>query len=283
MRIQEIPIIDAHLHLWDTTKMDYPWLEDEISIKRDFLMEDYQQQTVNFSIQKMVFVQCECKAEQYLDELAFVSNQALTDPRLKGIVAYAAIEQGKDIKKVLETFQSNPLIKGVRRMYDTSPELCVDADFLDAVRLLPSYNLSCDISIKPASVEQTLKMIRLCPDTQFVLAHLAKPDIRNGSLTEFKKNMDAFASLPNVVAKISGLITEADREEWTTADIRPYIDYAIDSFGFDRLMYGGDWPVVLLAGTYPQWLSSLFTCVESCSDTELNKLFYDTANSVYRL
>jgi len=283
MQLQEIPIIDAHLHLWDTTKMEYPWLDNEIPIKRDFLMEDYQQQTVNFSIQKMVFVQCECKAEQYLDELDFVSNQALTDPRLKGIVAYASIEQGKAVRKVLETFQSNPLIKGVRRMYDSYPDLCVDADFLDGVRLLPTYNLSCDISIKPGSIAQTLKMIKRCPDTQFVLAHLAKPDIRNGSLRDFKKNMDAFASLPNVVAKISGLITEADRAGWTVADIRPYIDYAIESFGFDRLMYGGDWPVVLLAGTYPQWLNSLFTCVESCSDTELHKLFYATANSVYRL
>jgi L-fuconolactonase len=280
---QHIPIVDAHLHLWDRQRLDYDWLDGEPGIRKNFLLPDYQQHTNGMAIEKMVFIQCDCRPKQYLLELAFVAEQALQDNRLQAMVAYAPMEQGPEIIKVLEIFQAHPLVRGVRKMYDHAPALCTDAGFISAVSLLPSYNLSFDISIKPGSVKETIRMVQACPDTQFVLDHLGKPDIRHGALSEFKKDIDAFASLPNVVAKISGLITEADRTAWQQADIRPFIDYAIAAFGFDRLMFGGDWPVVLLAGSYRQWLQTLWNCVDSCSEEELHKLFYQTANKIYRL
>lgn len=282
-RIKNIPMIDSHVHLWDVEVMDYPWLQDVPAINRSFSIEDYQTETADFTIKKMVFVQCECLPDQSIKEIKFVEEQAFKDPRIKGIVAYAALEKGLEIIPTLELYQQNQLVKGVRRMYDDTPELCTDPNFLAAVRLLPEYGLTMDLSIKPASAAQTLSMIKSCAETQFILDHLGKPDIKQDVYGQFKQDMDAFAALPNVTAKISGLITEADWDLWSEEEIQKYITYAIGSFGPGRVMYGGDWPVVLLAGTYNQWLQALFRCVEKYSDDDLHNLFYDTANRLYRI
>lgn len=281
--LSNLPIIDAHVHLWDRARISYPWLAAVPAIDKDFLIADYQRATSEFPIEKMVFVQCDCSSDQYLEELDFVSKQALSDQRLQAVVAYAPLEQGESIRELLSMYQFNPSIKGVRKMYDQSPEICRQQHFLNAVRMLPSYNLTFDVSIKPSSAKETIDLIAACPDTQFVLDHLGKPDIVNGKLADFKRDIDVFAAMPNVVAKVSGLITEARLEGWTLDDIRPYIDYAIERFGFDRLMYGGDWPVVLLAGSYATWLHTLWQCVHTCSEEELKKLFFETAKRTYRL
>lgn len=282
-RIKNIPLIDSHLHLWDVELMDYPWLQEVPAINRSFSIGDYQDQTVGLNLEKMVFVQCECLPHQNMDEIKFVEQQALKDSRIKGMIAYAPMEKGEAIIPLLELFKKNPLIKGIRRMYDDTPECCTDPDFLTAVRLLPQYGLSMDLSIKPASVAQTLSLISACPETQFILDHLGKPDIKHNGFDQFKQDVDAFAQLPNVVAKVSGLITEADWNHWSGEEISEYILYAIDCFGFDRLMFGGDWPVVLLAGTYNEWLQALFRSLEKYSDEDLRKLFCDTACKVYRI
>lgn len=283
INVDQLPLIDAHMHLWDTKKLDYPWLKQVPAIEKPFLMPDFQRHSAGFNLQKLVFVQADCRPEQFLEELEFVAGQALLDSRLKGIVAYAPMEMGKEIVPVLEILQSMDLVKGVRKIYDEAPDACLEPAFLDALRLLPTYNLSFDVCIKPGSVRQTLQMIRACPDTRFVLDHLGKPDIKNQQYRAFQQNLSDFAALPNVTAKLSGLITEADPKTWKQQDIRPYIEHAISAFGFDRLMFGGDWPVVLLAGSYRQWVHTFFDCVGTCSAGELNKLFYATANTVYRL
>lgn len=263
--------------------MQYEWLDNVPAIHKSFFIEDFNAQSAAYSIEKMVFVQCECLPEQAFDEIHFVEEQALKDDRIKGIVAYAPMEKGKAIVPILELYNSNPLVKGVRRMYDDNPSVCTTEGFIDAVRLLPDFNLSMDLSIKPASVTHTLEMIRSCPDTQFVLDHLGKPDIKHHSFDEFKMNMDAFAKLPNVVAKISGLITEADWESWKADEIAEYISFAMDRFGAERLMFGGDWPVVLLAGSHQQWIDTVFSSLERYTDEQLHKVFYTTANRIYRL
>jgi L-fuconolactonase len=278
-----IPVIDTHLHLWDVNRLEYPWLRDVPAIEKTFLIADYQEASKNFPVEKMVFVQCECRPEQCLQEVALVMEQADRDERIKGIVAYAPLEQGRAVTALLDAYRNNPLIKGVRRIYDDEPGLCDSSSFLDALNLLPSYNLSCDISIKPHSMPATIRMIKACPDTFFVLDHLGKPAIKNGGLATFQKDMDMLAALPNVVAKVSGLITEADWSYWTVEDLKPYIEHATTTFGFDRLVFGGDWPVVLLAGSYQQWLQALNEALSFASREELWQLFYHNAVKFYRL
>jgi L-fuconolactonase len=256
---------------------------DVPAINQTFLVADYQAATRNFSIEKMVFVQCECLPEQCMEEVQFVMEQALIDKRIQGIVAYAPLEQGKEVAKVLDVYKNNALIKGVRRMYDDSPGLCHSPAFLDGLNMLPSYNLSFDISVKPHALTASIQMIKQCPGTSFILDHLGKPDILNKSFKEFQDNIEELASLPNVVAKLCGLITEADWAHWSVKELKPYIDHAVKLFGFDRLLFGGDWPVLLLAGSFEQWLNVLCEVLQFSSREEALRLFHDNAERIYKL
>lgn len=276
-------LIDAHVHLWDVDRMDYPWLDEVPAIRKSFLIDDYKQATSVFSVEKIVFVQCECRPEQAAKELAFVLEQAATDKRIQGIVAYAPMEQGRTVKAVLNSYAEQSLVKGIRRMYDDDPALCTSRPFLDAVRLLPDYHYTFDVSVKPSAWAATQNMIRQCPDTLFVLDHLGKPDIKHGGLSEFKKNIDVIAGFPNVVAKFSGLITEANWQSWTREDIEPYVKYALNAFGYERLLFGSDWPVVLLAGDFKRWVTALEETLDLPDNATFQKIFFENATRVYRL
>lgn len=279
---EKLPITDTHFHAWDIKSLDYPWLNSEPKINRNYLIEDYQIATKGFNIEKMVFVQCECLPEQNIKEIEFVKHLAQQENRIKGIVAFAPLEQGKNVSNLLSEYQKDSLIKGVRRMCD-DPNIFYSSPFLDALNLLPEFDLSFDICTNPPYMPAVIKMIKACPQTQFVLDHLGKPDIKNKALSEFKRNAELLASLPNVVVKVSGLITEADRENWVTEDLAPYVKYSIDCFGYDRLLYGGDWPVVTLAGSYEQWLKALLAYLVSAPKEEAAKILHDNAVRVYKL
>lgn len=281
--LQQQPIIDTHLHLWDTTLMRYPWLESVPTINQSFLLQDYQRAVQDYQVAQLVFVQAACLPEQYLDEVRFVTAQAEKDARIRGIVAYAPVETGKQLTTVLDILKGYPLVKGVRRMYDDNPALCCSPAFLEGVHLLGENGFSFDISIKPASIPDTIKMMAAVPDTLFILDHLGKPDIKGGGLAAYQAQIAAMAKLPNVVAKLSGLITEANWNNWTAAELVPYIQHAVDCFGTDRLLFGGDWPVVLLAGTWVQWIEALEVGLAGCSAADLQKIFYDNAVNIYRL
>jgi len=126
-------------------------------------------------------------------------------------------------------------------------------------------------------------MVRQCPEVRFVLDHIGKPGIKVGIFDPWRADLKELASLPNVHCKISGVTTEADHKNWTREQLRPYIDHAIETFGFDRIMYGGDWHVLELAGTYPEWVEIVDWVVEGCTAEERRKLFRDNAICFYRL
>jgi L-fuconolactonase len=129
----------------------------------------------------------------------------------------------------------------------------------------------------------TLTMMRHCPETSFVLDHIGKPGIKAGLLDPWRAHLREMAGLPNVVCKLSGLTTEADHDAWTRDQLKPYIDYVIECFGPDRILYGGDWPVSELAGSYLQWLATLDLATAGFSPADKRKLFRDNAIKAYRL
>ncbi len=276
-------MIDSHVHLWDLKRMDYPWLDQEPVIKRSFLTEDYRKASEGMPVEKIVVVQGECVPGAYMEEVRFIREQALKDDRIRGIVAYAPLEDPNRFEEAMDVLNEAPLVKGVRRMYDDDPSLCCSTPFIASLQKLPAYHFSFDISIKPHAMKETIRMIEKCPDTLFVLDHLGKPDIANSGLEAFKRDMARLASFPNTVAKISGLTTEANREKWTADDLAPYINHALEHWGFDRLLFGSDWPVVLLAATYEKWVSTVMHIIRGCSPEEAAKLLYPNAARVYRL
>jgi L-fuconolactonase len=151
------------------------------------------------------------------------------------------------------------------------------------VQILPEYGLSFDICILHHQLMEHVELVRRCPETSFVLDHIAKPDMKHHPREPWWTEIAQMAALPNVVCKVSGIPNEADWERWTIDDVRPYIERVLEVFGEDRVMYGGDWSVVLLASTYKRWYETVERVTESLSDAARRKLWADNARRFYRL
>ena len=200
-------------------------------------------------------------------------------------MAWAPLELGDGARSSLEKMAANPRIKGVRRIIQFEPDqnFCLRPAFVHGVQLLSEYHFSFDICINHNQLANTIRLVQQCPDTSFVLDHIGKPDIKNGLLDPWREQIAELARIPNVVCKISGLATEADNDHWTKAQLRPYINHVIDCFGFERVMFGGDWPVATEATDCPRWVETLLWAVAGCSEIELTHLFRDTASRFYHL
>ena len=279
------PIVDTHLHVWDPQVLCYPWLADIPLLNKPYLLDDYDRACGATEVEKMVFLQAECDFALYRQEADWVASLARRDERIEGIVPWAPLEKGRAVRAELEVLAQNPRVKGIRRIIQFEPDLefCLRPDFMEGVKLLPEFGMSFDICIAHIHMENTIKFVRQCPEVRFVLDHIGKPDIKNHVLDPWRTHLKKLASIPNVWCKMSGLVTEADHRSWTPKDLKPYIDHVLECFGFDRVMYGGDWPVAFQATEYPHWVETLQRAVEGCSATELRKLFRDNGIDFYRL
>ena len=280
------PIIDTHLHLWDPGYLRYSWLDGNALLNKPYLLADYRKACGAVQVEKMVFLQCEVDFALFREEAAWVTSLAKQDPRIAGIVPWAPLEKGDAARADLEELlAANLLIKGIRRIIQFEPEIdfCLRPDFVKGVQALADYGLSFDICISHIQMANTIKLVAQCPNVQFILDHIGKPDIRQQIFEPWKSDIRTLAQFPNVCCKVSGLVTEADHKAWTKEDLKPYIDHVIDSFGFNRVIYGGDWPVAYQATEYPRWVETLEWAVAGCSESELHKLFHDNAEKFYRL
>jgi len=279
------PIIDTHLHIWDPGHLPYPWLDSTPFLNKPYLLEDYRRACGPVEVEKMIFVQAEVDFSHYQAETDWVTEQAQQDDRLQGIVSWAPLEQGDGARLALERLAANPRVKGVRRIIQFEPDLefCLRPDFVKGVQALPDYGLTFDICIAHLHMANTLRMVAQCPDVTFILDHIGKPDIAAQLFEPWKEELRQLAAFPNVWCKMSGLVTEADHQHWQQEELKPYIDHVLDCFGFNRTMYGGDWPVAYQATEYPRWVETLEWAVEGCSENELRQLFRDNAIDFYRL
>lgn len=282
----DVPIIDSHLHIWDPEALRYPWLPDVPAINRAHLPTEYQAVTEGWPVEKMVFVQAEADFSQFKEEVAWVSEQAEADQRIKGIVAWAPLEKGEAAREDLAALGEYPLMRGIRRIiqFEDDVGFCIRPDFIRGVQLLPDYDLSFDICIKgDEQFKNTLELVRQCPKVNFMLDHIGKPFIKEGIMEPWAGYIQELAAMPNTWCKVSGVANEADMENWQPADLRPYLDRVLESFGFDRVAFGGDWPVVTLASTWKRWIETLCDAVSGCTDAERRKLFHDNAANYYRV
>ncbi len=278
-----VNICDSHVHLWDPATLSYPWLETVSMLKRPYLPEDFREAHGGFNVGSLVFLECDVQLGQQLAEAQWVSQLAQAEPRITAIVASADLERGEGAGQLVEELAQLPLVKGVRRLIQNDPDInfCTRPDFVRGVQLLEKFDLSFDICIFHPQFPAAISLVEQCPNVRFVLDHIGKPDIKNGVLDPWRGQMRAMASLPNVACKISGMVTEADVAQWTVADLRPYVEHALECFGFDRVMYGGDWPVVLLASEYTRWVDCLNEIVSECSASEKERLFAANATRFY--
>lgn len=279
------PIIDTHVHLWDPKNLDYSWLADAPILNKTFVLDEYGMATEEVSVEKMVFVQCECNPEQSEDEAAWVTQLAKRDTRIQGIVAQAPLELGEGARNILERYSKNRLIKGVRRLIqsESDPNFCIKPDFVKGVQLLPEYNFSFDICIVHTQLKNTIELVKQCPNTQFILDHIGKPDIKAQLFEPWKAQLQELSLFPNVSCKLSGLVTEADMDNWTRDDLKPYINHVLECFGTERVVFGGDWPVSVQATTYKKWVETVDWVLSELSVEDKKRIYYLNAKDFYKL
>jgi L-fuconolactonase len=281
-----ISIIDSHVHLWDPDRVEIPWLSNvpPINNKRD--LDGYAEATVGIQVDGIVYLQVEVAPPYALIEARDLAQMVRDGTLVKAVVAWAPLEFGNKVRYFLEEINKiGPEIRGIRRIVqdEPDPDYCLQPDFVTGNRLLAEYNLTSDLCCNFRQLASVVKMVRLCPETQFIMDHIAKPDIRGGAFEPWASQMSELASLPNVVCKISGVLTEANHSGWTLDEVKPYAMHALNAFGPDRVVYGSDWPVVTLAAPYKTWVDTLDTLTEDWTDADKGKLWRENARRFYRI
>jgi predicted TIM-barrel fold metal-dependent hydrolase len=282
----DFPIVDAHLHLWDPRHFAIPWLDGNATLNRRYTPAEYAEHTQGIAIEAMIYLEVDVDPHYALLEPRWVAERAQEDPRIKAIVAHAPVEHGERARSFLDALvATSPLVRGVRRLLQGEPDVdfCLRPDFVRGVQLLAEYGLSFDICISHAQLAAATELVRRCPQTSFILDHLGKPNIKAKLLDPWREQMRELAALPNVICKVSGAVTEADHEHWNSADLRPYVAHAIEAFGEDRVAFGGDWPVTLLASSYRRWVETLDELTAGLSEAAKRKLWAENAKRFYRM
>jgi L-fuconolactonase len=280
------PIVDAHVHLWDPARFRIPWLDGNTLLDQRYLLDEYRAHTASVEVEAMVYLQVEVAPAYALLEAQFVADLAREYSRIKAIVAWAPLEDGTRARSYLDALvKISPLIKGVRRIVqgESDVNFCLRPDFVRGVHLLADYGLTCDICIYHPQLAATIELVRQCPKVQFILDHLGKPAINDHRLEPWRTQLAELAALPNVICKISGAATEADHQGWQAEDLAPYVEHALAVFGEDRVAFGGDWPVVLMAAPYTRWVATLDALTENLSSEAKHKLWVENARRFYGL
>jgi len=277
-------IVDTHQHLWDLKQFTYSWLQSFPALNRAFRMPDYLAATRGLEIEKSVHVEADVDEPLMLDETRHILSLAdRNDNPLAGVVASARPEL-PSFRAHIAKLVSHQKIKGIRRILHTQPdELGQGELFIENVKSLSGDGLSFDICVLARQLPIAIALVQKCPGVNFVLDHCGVPPVKERALDPWRGDIARISSFPNVVCKISGLVAYADPERWTLDDLRPFVDHAITCFGWDRVMFGSDWPVCTLSASYARWVEALSALTRSAGESNQRKLFHDNAIRVYRL
>jgi predicted TIM-barrel fold metal-dependent hydrolase len=282
-----IPVIDTHQHLWDLSKVKLAWLQPGTELDANFTPKEYAQATANLNIVKAVYMEVDVIPEHKQIEADYVIAlcESGNSPTCAAVVG--GDPSGDGFTKYVKQFKGHKYVKGIRQVLhaeSTPPGYCLKPEFVKGVQLLGELGLSFDLCVRPAELPDFAKLIDQCPDTRFILDHCGNP---RASFTKeqwdtWQRNMNEIARRNHIVCKVSGFLANGwEKGKWTPEDIAPAINGTIEAFGWDRVMFGGDWPVVLAAGTYKDWLTGLQAVVKNCPEADQRKLFHDNAAKFY--
>jgi len=278
-------VIDAHHHLWKLSRADYGWIGEGrnpavASIEHDYLVDDYQSLAAANGIIGSIAVQ----AAPTVDETRWLLEQAnISDGLIRGVVGWIDMAQ-PDAPAMLHDLARHPLLRGIRPMLQD----IADVDWVLQPRLVPvlravmELDLSFDLLVRPVHLKSALELLTRHPDLRSVVDHAGKPDIANSMWQPWADDIRRIARETSACCKLSGLATEA-RAGWKPDDLRRYADHVLECFGAERILWGSDWPVMLLNADYSNWLAAAKRFMESQSAAERSAIFHDNAIRFYRL
>jgi L-fuconolactonase len=276
---------DAHVHFWDTSLRGYPWLAEVPAIAGIHGPAELAAEAGSELPSRVVFVQADCERPAAMGEVSWVESLSGRIPKTAGIVAFAPMDAGSRTSAALNALAARPLVKGVRHLIqgETDPAFCLSAPFVEGVRECGRLGLSFDLCVRPHQLAAAAELVGRCPGTSFILDHAGKPDLRAPLLDSWRTHLQELSRLPNVVCKVSGLVTEAGTGARELERFIPAVGHLLDTFGPQRLLFGSDWPVVKLAVPYPLWLGMAKNLLAHLSPGEQALIFNANAARVYRL
>jgi L-fuconolactonase len=272
--------VDSHQHFWRYSPQEYPWIQPDWPIRRNFLPPDLAPELRACEIEGSVAVQ----ARQTLDESRWLLELAAAAPAIKGVVGWVDL-RAPSVEAQLEEFTAHPQFVGVRHVVqdEADDRFMLRPDFQRGIGQLRAFGLTYDLLIYPRQLPAAIELARAFPEQPFVLDHLAKPPVRDGVVSPWREQVRELAALPNVMCKVSGLVTEGRWQAWQADDFRPYLDTVFEAFGPGRLMFGSDWPVALLAASYRQVFTLILDYVARCGNGADAKVFGLNAARFYGL
>lgn len=279
-------IIDSHQHYWQREKsaagFDYEWLKatQHAPICRDYLPADLKPHLAATGVEKTVIVQ----TQHHVEENRWVLGLAEENDFIAGVVGWVdlANEQCED---QLAEFNDNPKFVGVRHVTQDEPDddFIIRPEILRGLKVLEKHSVPFDLLFYTKHLHHAAQLACELPELPMVIDHLSKPKIKDGRIESWKTDIRRAAEAPNIFCKLSGMITEADWQNWKPADLKPFVEIALDAFGPERCMFGSDWPVCELAGSYEQVHSALVEVLGPLSETDFSNIFGDTAQRFYGL
>jgi predicted TIM-barrel fold metal-dependent hydrolase len=279
-----MPIIDTHQHLWDLTRFTLPWVKPGEPLARNYLPADYAKAAEGLNIVKAIYMEVDVDPSQQVAEAEYIIEliKSKLSPTVAAVVSGRPESEG--FKDYAMRYKGSPYVKGIRRVLHgagTPTGHCLQPQFIKSIRLLGELGLSFDLCIRPAELPDMARLIDACPDTRFILDHCGNPSLQMKDLSPWKRDLTAIAKRKHLVCKVSGFIATAKPGQWKPGDIAPIVNHTLDTFGPDRVMFGGDWPVCTSGATLKEWVEGLKAVVSNRPMEQQRKLFAENAVRVY--
>ena len=277
-------IIDTHLHLIDRQRLSYPWLADAPALDSDFHYDTYAAEARRCGVTDVLHMEVDVAPADIVAETRNVEAiAAQPGSLLRGVISACRPEE-VGFAEFLDRQSANPFVKGFRRVLHVVPDAVSEGALFRAnLKRLSGTGLPFDLCVRPDQIDKAIALADLAPDVQFVLDHCGVPDVKGRAEHPWRERVAEIARRPNVAVKVSGVVAYADAATWTVDDIRPFVEHAIASFGWERVTWGSDWPVCTLTASLSTWLAALQSITRDASADERDKLFAANARRIWRL
>lgn len=294
---KQLPIIDTHQHLWDLSKFRPPWLDGAPEVlAKSYVTKDFLAATKGLNVVKAVYMEVDVALGQQVEEAQHVIALSKSSDHPTAGAVISGRPNSEAFRDYITQFKDSPYIKGVRQVIhvpSAAQGLCLEKQFVKSIQLLGELGMSFDLCMRPTELSDGRKLAKRCPDTRFVVDHCGNADPKAflketdeevwHKPDQWRRDMSGLAKQDNVICKISGIVARAPKTKWTAEILAPIVNFCLDEFGPDRVVFGGDWPVCLLGCSYRRWVESLQEVIAERSAAEQKKLLHDNAEKFYRL